>query len=341
MKILQVGSNSVHVSSYLQALSALSHSNLLLVEEKCNFDGVTEEKIISFRSTNPFKWISAYRSLKAFLKNAQPDVIHIHQVNRLAYMVSRAAQKCAIPVLTTAWGSDVLLVPKKNAFFKFLVRKTIERSNVVTADAQDMIAAMKALVPNQQYELLQYGIDPIVSAQKERLVFSNRLHKSLYRIDQVIRYFHAFHANYPDWKLIIGGTGDQTEALKEQVQTLGLNDAVSFVGWLQKEENAQYYAKSAIYISIPESDGMSVSVLEAMSAGCIPIVPNLPVSKEWISDKVNGIIENESENPLLEALRLDQPKVAEQNAELIAERATRQASIIRFNALYQHISHGK
>lgn len=341
MKILQVGSNSVHVSSYLAAMSTDDASNYLLTEEICSFPGVISNEVISFRSLNPLNLLKSYRLLKNYMERLNPEVIHIHQVNRLAYFVSKVAHSLSIPVITTAWGSDVLLIPQKNAFFHFLVKQTLKRSHVVTADSQDMIEAMNVIVPSDKYVLLQYGIDPIQPADKQTIVFSNRLHKKLYRIDQVINYFSAFVQQHPEWKLVIGGTGDETEGLMNQVKHLNLEDKVEFVGWLQKAENVAWYGKSTIYISIPESDGTSVSVLEAMSAGCIPIVSDLPVSKEWITNGVNGIIERDGENPLVKAIELDLEKCAEINQRNVQERATRTASLKRFKEIYLTLINGK
>jgi hypothetical protein len=47
MKILQVGPNSVHVSSYISALSEKEKDIYLLSEEVCDFQGVKENFVIS------------------------------------------------------------------------------------------------------------------------------------------------------------------------------------------------------------------------------------------------------------------------------------------------------
>ena len=335
MKILQVGPNSVHVSSYISALSEMEKDIYLLSEEACDFQGVKENFVISFRSLNPSAVLKSNRLLKQLLAKLKPDVIHIHQVNRAAYFVARIARKLNIRVVTTTWGSDVLLIPKQNAFFKYLVTQTLKNSALVTADSQDMIQAMKALYPQGNYKLLQYGIDPIIALEKEKIVYSNRLHEPLYRIEKVIEYFKDFSAQHPYWKLVIVGTGSQTEHLKSLVNESNLGSKTSFVGWQKKPENSAWYAKSSIYISIPTSDGTSVSVLEAMSAGCIPVVADLPVSHEWIVSNKNGIIEKMGENPLLKALEIDTEACANINTELINNKATRAASIKEFIGFYR------
>ena len=114
------------------------------------------------------------------------------------------------------------------------------------------------------------------------------------------------------------------------------------VGWLNEEENRLHYAESSIYVSIPASDGTSVSLLEAMSANCIPVVSDLPANKEWISDNTNGIIfQEEGENPFKRALFLNQEIAFSTNQQLINQKATRNASIAQFLSIYQTLVNGE
>ena len=334
MNILQVGPNSVHVSSFIAAMAKQGIQQDLLTEEAVQVEGVNRHVICSFRSANPLLWLITFFKLGKILQQLSPDCIHIHQANRLAFFVSWQAKRKRIPVVLTAWGSDVLLVPKKNRFYRYLVKKTLDRSRIVTADSTEMIESMKALVSSKPYEWIQYGIDPVQPASKEKLIFSNRLHQPLYRIDQVIRYFEAFANKHEDWKLIIAGSGSETENLKQLAESLTCSDRVQFVGWLSPEENRAWYAKASMYISIPSSDGTSVSVLEAMSAGCIPILPDLPVSYEWI-DATTGIIERPGENPIQKALTLDIAHCKQQNQDRISMHALRTVSCTRFFQFYQ------
>jgi glycosyltransferase involved in cell wall biosynthesis len=173
------------------------------------------------------------------------------------------------------------------------------------------------------------------------VIFSNRLHNELYRIPQIVEYFKVFQKECPDWKLVIGGSGRITASLVKQVEELKLTDAVEFVGWLSKEENAHYYGIASIYITIPESDGTSVSLLEAMSAGCVPVVSDLPANKAWIQDQMNGVIEKKNSNPLLEAISLSMEEAIIQNQDKVRKLASRQACVNQFIQLYQTIQHAK
>jgi len=334
MRILQIGPNSVHLSSFISALQADQHEIYLLSEEACHVDGLVSNFVVSFRTKNPIKILDNCSKIKNFILKINPEVIHIHQVNRLAFFTATIAQRLNIRIVTTAWGSDVLLIPQKNFLYRYLVKQTIKRSDIITADSNDMIEAMQRIAPGQKYKLLQYGIDPIIAVTKEKIIYSNRLHEPLYQIDKIVQYFADFSETHPDWTLVVAGSGSETEKLKNLAKSLGLESKISFVGWQQKEENRAWYAKAAIYVSIPKSDGTSVSLLEAMSAGCLPVVADLPVSHEWIQPGKNGVIETVNVNPLFEAIKLNREESVQINADLIDQRATRAASMAVFMGLY-------
>jgi glycosyltransferase involved in cell wall biosynthesis len=337
MNVLQVGPNSIHVRLFSKAMMEHGIDCSFLAEEK--IDGYATQ-FFSFRSSNPLSLIANYQQLKIYLKNARPDLVHIHQVNRLAVFVARACRKLNIPVVVTAWGSDVLLVPNKGLVNKRLVQSVLKNAAVITADADSMIEAINNLTTPLKKEIhsIQYGIDPVTSKQvKENLIFSNRLHSPLYNIDKVITDFAAFHQLHPDWKLVIGGVGDQTENLKSLALKSGLSSAVEFVGWLNAEQNANWYSRAKIYVSIPESDGMSVSILEALSAACIPVCSDIAVTLSWLKDGVNGIIRKPNVNPFEEALAINQESCIKQNREWVASFAYRSATIPRFIAIYNKL----
>ena len=337
MKVLQVGSNSIHVKLFLKAMTDHGINCTLMSEE--SIDGYSSA-IFSFRSSNPLQWIFNYRKVLSYLKDNRPDIVHIHQVNRLAVFVARACYQLNIKVVITTWGSDVLLVPQRSAIDKFLVSYALKKAHVITADADAMIQAINLLVQplKKEIHLIQYGIYPVAPASvKENIIFSNRLHKSLYQIDKVITDFAAFHNSHPEWKLVVGGVGDQTDKLKDLAVKSGVEQSVDFVGWLTAEQNAHWYSRAKIYVSIPQSDGMSVSVLEALSAECIPVCSDIDVTNSWMKDGVNGIIRKATKNPFEEALTINVENCIKQNREWVSSFAYRSATSPRFIAIYKKL----
>lgn len=334
-KLLIIGPASVHISSFLELVKA--HFNEIVFVSSETFienDLVTKQYQIDFKSINPFKIKKSQKLLNLILEEEKPDVVHVHQVTRHAFFSLPIIKQNKIPIVLSAWGTDVLVMPKRNFIFKRLVQSALMSAHVVLGDSNELIDEIVNLGRPEHNHVVMFGIDPIPSGAKEKIIYSNRLHKPLYNIDVIIELFVGFSGRFPDWKLIIGAVGEETKRLKALVTTFNLEDKVEFVGWLTKEDNIKNYQKASIYISIPKSDGTAVSLLEAMSAGCIPVVPDLPVSKEWIENGVNGIIYDGS-NPFEKALDLNPAEVAEKNNSIIEERGTKKVASNQLLEIYK------
>jgi glycosyltransferase involved in cell wall biosynthesis len=338
MNVLQIGSDSIHLQHFCKAMSVIAGDFTLVTEASFSPEGVKMNIVTPFRGYNVFRWIQSYWKLKKAIVSIQPNLIHIHQINRLAWVVCRIAKQLKIPVISTAWGSDVLLIPQQNKVYYSITKSVLDYSSYVTADSQDMISAMQAISNTpKKYIHLQYGIDAIESEQKQKIIYSNRLHKELYRIELIIELFAEFYNQHSDWKLLIGATGHRTESLRKQASDLLPQNAFEFIGWVDQETNAKQYAKAQIYVSLPLSDGTSVSLLEAMSANCIPVVSDLEVSREWITNQVNGIVYDSNENPFEQALKIETEKCFHINQENITQYALRETCMKKFEGLYANL----
>ena len=56
-------------------------------------------------------------------------------------------------------------------------------------------------------------------------------------------------------------------------------------------------------ISLPQSDSVSVSVLEAMAHGCVPLLSDLPANHELVRSGHNGLILADGAVPALPELQ--------------------------------------
>lgn len=337
-KIIIVGPNSGHVQNFILLIKKFFNEIVFIGEEPTDFKYITKSYVLSFRSKNPLVLLKNRAKLLDIFKKEKANFIHIHSANRVAFVVTSLAKKINSKIITTTWGSDVLLVPKKHFISKKMVQFILNHSDYITADSQEMITTIKTLTINTNIKQVLFGITPLTPKEKEKIIYSNRLHKPLYNIDKIIDEFYFFSKKHPEWKLIVGAIGSETENLKQKVTVLQLNSKVEFVGWLTQEDNNKYYQKSYIYISIPSSDGTAVSLLEAMSAGCIPIVNDLKVSNEWIQNGLNGlIIKKEDENIFEKALQLDQNKASNFNQQIIKDKATKTIASNHFYQIYNSL----
>jgi glycosyltransferase involved in cell wall biosynthesis len=139
------------------------------------------------------------------------------------------------------------------------------------------------------------------------------------------------------YRLVIAATGEETDNLKQLAINLNISDKVTFVGWLSLYENLKWYAKSKFYVSIPDSDATSISLLEAMYYGCYPIVSSLPSKREWISDEVNGSYYKNDFNFILDIETEQLDDVARINKKLILKKGTVEVAYQKFTEIYDKL----
>lgn len=344
-KLLLIGSNSVHTYNFYALVKPFFEEIVLITTSDSDFadEKMTHHYTLDASLHHPLNYFTAVRKLRAIIQNENPDIIHIQQIVTYHFLTLRAIRKINIPTVATAWGSDILLNPQKGFFYKKMVQYCLNHTDYLTADAQFIAEKMQQLSKKKlSVTIANFGIDDVNDTliHKENLIYSNRLLNKLYRTDSIIDAFHRFHEKeaYRDWKLVIAGTGTEDENLKKLVSDLELTEVVQFVGWQTREDNLQWYAKSKIWIAYPESDATSISLLEAMSLRCIPMITDLPATREWISNGENGcLIKDMSSFQIEKALEIPYDDLVMKNREIIENMATKSANQKKFVAIYQSI----
>jgi len=340
-KLLLIGSASIHVLNYYNLVRDYFDDACIISNESAFGDIPTH--IVSFSIRNPIGIPSSIRKIKQVINSFQPTVIHIHQANSVAWLSMRAAAGSGIPIVLTAWGDDILVHPNQNSLLRKMVVRNLFDASILTSDSLYMAGEMQNLIPEKPLDIVvaNFGIDVAKqTVTKENIVYSNRLHKPMYRIDSIIKAFAKFHKTEKgkSWKLVIAGDGTESGYLKNLVYSLELDAHVEFKGWLSQEENKAQYLKSKIFVSVPNSDATSISLLEALDAGCIPVLSNLPANLEWVLDGVNGhIVKNMDSDFISPALDLDNNSVTTLNRKLIEMRATKSVNRDKFLGIYNRL----
>jgi glycosyltransferase involved in cell wall biosynthesis len=283
-------------------------------EENYQVNLIDEGIDFSFRN-----FFSALRQTKSILSKLSPDVLVLYQLNLTAFVATLANRKKKIPAFAIGIGSDILTMPKKGWAYKAMLKYVLKHSQAYNAGSPYLLEQMQKYCPKHSEILLaNLGINPMQPIEKEKIVFSNRLHSPLYRIDEVIKAFANFVSKpeFEDWRLVVAATGKEKE-FQQLSQSLGIEDRVKFVGWLSQKENAEYYAKSKIYISLPKSDSFPISLLEAMSGECLCIISDLPAYKGIMKQGENCLIvsdlEIEKADYIERVLELDSQNILQKN----------------------------
>lgn len=285
----------------------------------------------------------AIKQLKKTITETRPDILVLYQLNLTAFFAVLANKKTKIPTFAIGIGSDILTMPKKGWAYKAMLKYILKHSQAYNAGSPYLLEQMQKYCPKHSEILLaNLGINPIQPLEKENIVFSNRLHSPLYRIEEVIKAFANFVSKpqYADWLLVVAATGKEKE-FQQLAHSLGIEDKVKFVGWLSQKENAEYYAKSKIYISLPKSDSFPISLLEAMSGECIPVISDLPAYKGIMKKGENALILSNEEiakaDYLEQALALDNKTILCQNKAFVEDYANIERNKAKFISVAENL----
>jgi glycosyltransferase involved in cell wall biosynthesis len=339
-KILVIGPDSIHTENFYALLSP-GFRHAYLATDKPGSDA-PDRFSLTFSLKQPFRFLKSIFQLRDIIRTTRPDIIHVQGANTPSFLAGLAVGKSS-PLFITAWGSDILLAGKMGWLYTRMVRFALRRAKGVTADASFMNDVMDNIAGKElKFLNANFGIDlPMTgSVEKQKMVFSNRSHNPLYRIDKILVVFAEFKRTEKgrDWKLVVAGSGSTTEDLKKLSVQLGIENNVQFVGWIDGSKNVAYYKAAAIYISFPESDATSISLLEAMAYGCVPVVSDLPANREWIQDGKNGVVTHQlSVSDIQRALDLDAREVLISNMSLLREKGTKEANRNKYLRFYEEV----
>ena len=242
-----------------------------------------------------------------WLQRVRPDWVHAHYLTSHGTLAWLALTTMGAPgrLVGSAWGSDVLVTPQRSALQRRLLARVLRACTLCTSDSQHMGRRMRELGA-REVMCFPFGLEslpPLPPQKDEDLFFANRALEPIYAPQRVLEGFAALAAGWPQARLVVANDGSLRAALQGQARSLGLHDRVRFVGRLDADAQAGFYAHSRWYFSLPRSDSVSVSVLEAMAHGCVPLLSDLPANRELVRDGDNGLILADGRLPEAGALR--------------------------------------
>ena len=283
--------------------------------------------------------------LARWLRGVEADWINAHYLTShgtLAWLARRLGVRAQLAA--SAWGSDILVAPRDSALLRWVTSRVLRDAAVCTSDSAHMAQRMRELGA-REVMTFPFGLDALPAAptaKEPRLFFANRGLEDIYDPRRVLVLFAGVAAAWPDARLVVANGGSLSDALQSQAAGLGLADRIAFVGRLDAVTQAAFYARARWYVSVPRSDSVSVSVLEAMAHGCIPLLSDLPANRELVRDGANGLIvpDGQAALPLaaLERIAADAAAIAVANRDWVGANALFGPCVDAFVARLEHIS---
>lgn len=237
-----------------------------------------------------FGWFS----LQRLIKKEKPDMVIAERTTSYGFLAALSGVRpvaIAQQGITDLWPSSSLLLPIK----KRIQHYAFQKADLVHAWGPIMAESMaKVGVDAKKIMVLPKGIKTELFApaesnshQKIKAIVTRALEPE-YGHPIILNAFHQLKKAGYDFELTIVGDGLEKKQLRKLSTKLKLTAQVHFVGRIPNSELPALLAQHNYYISMPETEGVSASLFEAMACGCYPIVSDLPGNKSWISHQVNG-----------------------------------------------------
>ena len=286
-----------------------------------------------------------------------PDILHAHYVTQYGFCGSLCG---CHPFIVSAWGSDVLVDPKKSFFLKCAVKFALKSADAITCDGMNSRDEIISLADSSsKVVLINHGIDTEkfnperytkgyfeeIFGSEVKTVLYTRGFRHIYNAETLIRAIPMILHEIPQTRFIVCGKGYEEEKIRRLADGLGVSDYIHYVGWIAHDELPPLYASSDVYVSTSLSDGgMAVGTLEAMSCGLVPVVTEGGDNRHWITDGENGfIIPAQKPDILAEKviflLRDDENRkvFAKKNKNLIKERADYHTEMKKMDEIYSSL----
>jgi glycosyltransferase involved in cell wall biosynthesis len=310
------------------------------------------------RTVRPLGYLDARRSTQEALARIRPDVLHAHYLTGWGWMARLSGFH---PYVLTLWGSDMYRTLVRSRKARWFGRLALGSADLVTMESHDLARrAVAAGAAEGRTEVIQFGVDTSVYRPQppddelrarlglsgRRVVFSPRQIAPLYDHLSIVRALATLPA---DVSLLLSAWRAQPGYLAELealAASLGVGDRLTIVPKIDHAEMARHYGMAEAVVSVPETDSVSVSILEAMACGTPVVASDLPSPREWLDELSPELVVPFGDATALgTALRrvldltpAERADYATRARQLVQDRAERETNMCRMEMHYRRLA---
>lgn len=300
--------------------------------------------------------------LAATIRAIRPDVVHTH--SGVWYKASLAARMAGAPAVIHTDHGRPAEIPW---LVRRLDRRAARRCDAVIAVSAELAERLRSdLVPEERLRVIPNGVDPEAHRprpyhpglaaelgidQSRRVIGSIGRLEAVKGYDVMIRAFALLNRHEhrepsaPGPALVIAGDGAERPALEELARDLGIQGDVFLLGW--RDDVQALHATFDLFTMSSHSEGTSVSLLEAMSAGICPVITAVGGNPAALGERLTHRLVPPARPDLLAAAwadALSDPARREADASVARERVLEafdvRGMVEAYGRLYQELVAG-
>ncbi|MCA9012963.1 MAG: glycosyltransferase [Planctomycetaceae bacterium] len=297
---------------------------------------------------DPLTWYRLRQELKSF----QPDIVQSFLFAANSYV--------RLPGITPS-ATKIVVSERCVDSWKSKWQLSLDRHQVATTDAmtansvsvadfyagvgvpRDLITVIPNALPLTPPRYSKQQARAILGLSDEHRVvgFAGRLAPQK-RLHDVVWAFQLLHQLVDNARLVIIGSGPERDLLAELASSFGCRDKIIFTG--HREDAFDLMTAFDVFVLGSEFEGMSNSLMEAMSLGLPCIVSDIAPNRELIIDHETGLLFPTGRSPALakQATKiLSDPALAQQLGQAARHRIVTQHTVAQMvgkhDALYRRL----
>jgi glycosyltransferase involved in cell wall biosynthesis len=271
--------------------------------------------------------ILVWTQFTRLIRQLNPDVLHGHGAKAGALVRLRGRSPNVIRVYTPHGGSlHFPLDTIKGAVYSRLERALMNNTELFLFESafardtfQRTIGTPRGLVRCVFNGVTADEFDPIARAEDATDVVYVGEFRHIKGTDLLVDAVARLHADGKPVTLTLAGDGEELNALKAQVEKLGLGRSVRFIGHVK----ARYgFSKGGLLVVPSRGDSMPYVVIEAAAAGIPIVAANVGGIPEIFGSHTDALFAPSTAGAVADAIEsaLEDPAAAQVRAKALRER---------------------
>jgi len=241
--------------------------------------------------------------LRDIIRQEKADVVHAHQYSPLFYAVPAALLAGRVKVVYTEHGR---LFPDQRRWKRYLYNPILAAATDHLVSISSSTARAMAEIdnfPRQRIKVIHNGIDcsgmralidrrakrsELGLPEDGRIIGTAARLNSIKNIEMMLRVLKQVLRQVPDCFLVIAGQGEEEDRLKAKVCELDLAGKVRFIGL--RFDLQEIYQLFDVFLLTSLSEGISVTLLEAMASAVPSVVTDVGGNREVVVQDKTGFL---------------------------------------------------
>jgi len=228
------------------------------------------------------------------------DMIHVHGIDFFFDYLAATKQMHRKPLVASTHGGFFhtrFMAGLKKMYFKTVTRASSLVYDRIVATSNNDGSIFSEIVDDEKLIVIENGVNVTkfwnmaATVPTRTLIYFGRWSQNK-GLPESLELFASLSARQPGWKFLIAGREYdlQQKDLLELVTKLGIEQNVQIVPNPSEKEWAALVAQASYFLCLSRHEGFGIAPIEAMSAGLMPILSDIPPFRSLHENSGMGLL---------------------------------------------------